>query len=253
MKLRKKDKQKIIEIAVITVIICLTVFTLWYLHEIYYPPYPIYDLYNGKEWDEYRLGDIIKGWLFDNDKQYLDTVPERWPNSIGDQYSRIVGYPRQFKKNDMDALRHVFSNIQYEKPDSETVVVHLRVGDVVDHSRKNEYVRDIPYYSRIKDSFKQHPDIKKVRIFAGAHKDVNHRLSSKLIHEVKNVFSDYDTQIVLTRNPDKDFCYMCHSKYFVKSGGGFSNLIEKYVNTNNGIVFSEDGVGEDYFIPKEES
>ena len=112
MKLRKKDKQKIIEIAVITVIICLTAIALWYVRETYYPPYPIYDLYNGKEWDEYRLGDIIKGWLFDNDKQYLDTVPERWPNSIGDQYSRIVGYPRQFKKNDMDALRHVFSNIQ---------------------------------------------------------------------------------------------------------------------------------------------
>jgi hypothetical protein len=33
----------------------------------------------------------------------------------------------------------------------------------------------------------------------------------------------------LTKNPDKDFYYMAHSKFFAKSGGGFSLLVTNYL------------------------
>ena len=42
---------------------------------------------------------------------------------------------------------------------------------------------------------------------------------------------------------------LCHSKYFMKSDGGFSNLIEAYVRENGGIVFSEKNEGYDKSIP----
>lgn len=211
--------------------------------------HPIYDIYNGPEWDSYRLGDVIKGWLTDNDPDYLTSVHERWPNSIGDKYMKHVGYPETFEKNDMPTLRDIFSTISDEGPDRETAVIHVRLGDIVKHAWKNTYVRDMAYYKRMLKSMREHPEIRKVRIIAGAHLNENRKASSELLHDIMGVFKGYDTQLVLTHNPDKDFYYMCHSKYFVKSGGGFSNLIEKYVRENGGTVFSEDDAGADIFVP----
>ena len=219
-----------------------------YLYRIY--SYPKHDIYNGPEWDSYRLGDIIKGWLSDNDPNYLEHVHSRWPNSIGDNYLQSVGYPESFRVNDMRTLRDIFSRMSdMGKPDKDTLVVHVRIGDIVNHSWMDTYVPPIPYYKRILQSLKEYPQIRKVRIIAGAHTDQNARASSKLLDEIMSIFKDrYDTQLVLTHNPDKDFYYMCHSKYFVKSGGGFSNLIVKYVKEEGGIVFSS-GQFMDMYIP----
>jgi calcineurin-like phosphoesterase family protein len=96
---------------------------------------------------------------------------------------------------------------------------------------------------------KEYPEIKKVAFVAGAHLDQNKEASSKMLYDTMQVFRNYDTQLLLTHDPDKDFYYMCHSKYFMKSGGGFSNLIEAYVRENGGIVFSEKDKGTDPRIP----
>ena len=244
----------VIGILVACLYICRYLWNRYNRYNRYNQSYPIYDIYNGPEWDSYRLGDIIKGWLTDNDPHYLKTVGKRWPNSIGDEYMKQVGYPQSFKKNDMQALRDVFSDMSHDTPDNDTAVIHVRLGDVmnfplnsVHHS--DTYVRDVPYYKRMLKSIGEYPDIRKVRIIAGAHINENKAESSKLLHDIMGVFDGYDIQLVLTHNPDKDFYYMCHSKYFVKSGGGFSNLIEKYVRNTDGIVFSEDGVGSDQFVP----
>ena len=38
-------------------------------------------------------------------------------------------------------------------------------------------------------------------------------------------------------NPDDDFAIMCKSKYFLPSGGGFSNLIKQFVEKKGGVIF----------------
>ena len=40
-------------------------------------------------------------------------------------------------------------------------------------------------------------------------------------------------------DPDEDFIYMCNSKNFLKSGGGFSNLVNKMVEMNGNNVFNQ--------------
>lgn len=183
------------------------------------------------------------------DKNYLKNVHIKWPNSIADKYMKRVGYPQSFRNNDMDALRDIFTDMDHETPDNDTVVIHVRIGDICTHAVSSRYVRDIPYYKRMRTLIEGYPAIRKVRIIAGAHKNMNQRESSEMLNDVMGVFRDYDTQVVLTHNPDKDFYYMCHSKYFVKSGGGFSNLIEKYVRENGSIAFSEEGMGADKYVP----
>ena len=39
-------------------------------------------------------------------------------------------------------------------------------------------------------------------------------------------------------NPDIDFIYMCNSKIFIKSGGGFSDIIGEMDKYRGGIVYS---------------
>jgi hypothetical protein len=151
----------------------------------------------------------------------------------------------------MRTLRDIFSKMSdMVIPNKDTLVIHVRIGDMVNHAWMDSYVPPIPYYKRILQSLKKYPQVRKVRIIAGAHLDQNARASSKLLDDIMSIFKDhYDTQLVLTHNPDKDFYYMCQSKYFVKSGGGFSNLIEKYVKEEGGVVFSS-GQFMDQFVPQ---
>ena len=38
-------------------------------------------------------------------------------------------------------------------------------------------------------------------------------------------------------NPDDDFLFMCNSKTFIKSGGGFSRIISQIVKSNGGKIY----------------
>ena len=235
-------------IRVFVIVLVLLLITVIYFYQN--PSHPIYDIYNGPEWDHYRLGDIINGWSWENnDSHYLRDVKHKWSNSIAYLYMKHVGYPSSFKNNDLPTLRYIFSTMNEKQPTADTLVIHIRLGDVLTHKRKEEYVRDLPFYKRMHAKLKDYPEIKKVAFVAGAHLDKNKEASSKMLYDTMRVFRDYDTQLLLTHDPDKDFYYMCHSKYFMKSGGGFSNLIEAYVRKNGGVVFSEKNEGDNPHVP----
>ena len=60
------------------------------------------------------------------------------------------------------------------------------------------------------------------------------------MEKIKNIASKnkIDYEFKNNNNPDIDFIYMCNSKIFIKSGGGFSNIIGKIVKYRGGIVYS---------------
>ena len=79
-------------------------------------------------------------------------------------------------------------------------------------------------------------DITNVEIITGFHNSKKYQKSIVYINAIKNIFDfKYKTRVISGRSPDYDFAYMSNSKYFVKSGGGFSRLIAKMVERNNGI------------------
>ena len=52
----------------------------------------------------------------------------------------------------------------------------------------------------------------------------------QLVQNLANCFAMIEKyKVVLTKNPDKDLYYMCHSKFFANSGGGFSRIITNYL------------------------
>ncbi len=241
-----KYKFEIICISVI--IISLFMYHNYILNNI--QNYKEYNLYNGGEWDEYRFGDIFGGWFYSNlnkDKYpyYLRDINKNYPNSFGSKYVQYSGYPKSFKKNDYDILEKIFNEYNYDKPDNNTLVVHLRLGDVLNTSKTDyiNYYYSYDYYHKLLEKIKKNNNIKKVDIVTGLHYNTMLKESNDRLNIIRNIFEEnYPVNIIITNNPDKDLYYMCHSKYFCRSGkeGGYTNIISNYVKRNkNNIVYEE--------------
>ena len=190
----------------------------------------------------YRLGDIIKGekWR----RSLGDYHKKCFPNSIAVEYMRRTDYSYDYK-----VLGDIIGGIPLY-PSKNTLIIHLRCGDVLEKSPysvsehlnselryKNGiyYVKPRSYYNRILQNIKKY-DITNVEIITGFHNSKKYPKSIVYINAIKYMFDfKYKTRIISGRSPDYDFAYMSHSKYFVKSGGGFSRLIGKMVERNNGI------------------
>ena len=58
------------------------------------------------------------------------------------------------------------------------------------------------------------------------------------MEEIKKILEKHGFNYELrNRDPDEDFYYMCNSKNFVSSGGGFSQKISEIVKMNGGMVY----------------
>ena len=211
---------------------------------------PKYNLYNGPYWYYYRLGDIINGYMIRSNepgqKKYLEDISTRWPESISDKYVKRSSYPHSFKIRDLNILIDILNEINDEKPSTNTLVIHLRLGDVVGMWNKgilsgtttsiNHYVKGPEYYKQILQKIKQNNNIQNIKIITGTHFNQDIDASINYLDHIVSIFdSDYDVEVKITNNPDKDFYYMCHSKFFCPSGGGFSNLIKDIVVKQNNL------------------
>tara|TARA_B100002019_G_C21273145_1_gene603592 strand:+ start:2755 stop:3540 length:786 start_codon:yes stop_codon:yes gene_type:complete len=238
-----RDKYQIILI----LFLCLSIFIYLYDPEKYIE----YNLYNGEKWgpketsEAYRFGDIFTGYIYDNknndnNPNYLRDIEKNYPNSFGSKYVKYSGYPKTYKKNDFDILSKIFSECKYETPDDETLVVHLRLGDILNKSisHYSDYYHDESFYHKLLQKVKLNKNIKKVDIITGLHKNVYIKESNDRLNKIRNIFAKhYPVNVIITNDPDKDLYYMCHSKYFVKSGkrGEFTGIISEYIKYFNSI------------------
>jgi hypothetical protein len=150
-------------------------------------------------------------------------------------------------------------------PKANDVVIHLRIGDylesaykpsIKDYFKRHPQFRPKPmsYFEEIASSewyiennkiFRidnrggslkvSWPSAKKINpniviVAGGSHvDDRNYEMSKKYVKKVESVFNKYGhkTKVRLGCPPDDDFIFMCQSKIFYRSGGGFSNTICK--------------------------
>jgi hypothetical protein len=175
---------------------------------------------------------------------YLDSIHKNYPNSIADKYVKQVGYPNNFRVSDFDVLKSIFKKLNYKKPKSDTLVIHLRLGDVLSKKYINEYVYNLSYYKDLLKRIKKNKNIKGVDIVTGLHKNMFVKKSNVYLNNIINIFKDdYKVSVILTKNPDKDLYYMCHSKFFANSGGGFSRLVLNYLKgLGNVKIYSDETI-----------
>lgn len=176
---------------------------------------------------------------------YLDSLSKNYPNSIAAQYIEKVGYPENYRVSDFSVLKSIFKNLSYKKPKPSSLVIHLRLGDVLSKKYINDYVYDFKYYQDLYKRIQKNKKIKQVDIVTGLHKKKFVKKSNDYLKKIQNLFEGkYPVNVVLTKNPDKDLYYMCHSKFFANAGGGFSRIVMNYLReTTNSKIYTDDTAG----------
>lgn len=205
-------------------------------------------LVNNNNWSQYRLGDIFKYW--NNLKyqkynfEYINSIKHKYKNSIGDLYlkrnkSRKKNY--ELIKNIVNEKSKNYKNL----PKSNEVILHLRIGDSIKDFKNGRFIYNKNYATRLEYIDKIIPFLKnkKIILIYGSHNtesqnkiNLNQIYIKKLKDKLKKnkiIFEDK-----FTGNPDDDFIYMCNSKTFIKSGGGFSQLISQIVKRKGGKVIN---------------
>ena len=187
----------------------------------------------------YRLGDMVKYTSMRDGKRGKDWHIRTYPKSIAAEYLRRT------TGEDLDVLTNVVTEKSHGKK-MEGIAIHLRVGDVIEHSASSEedfasrptYFhhsgnRDqyTPCWSNIKKCLEKiETSQKDVTIFAAAHtNEKNFSKSCRYISIIQNRLekNGYNVTRRLGGNPDEDFILMTTAPYFIQSGGGYSQLIRQ--------------------------
>ena len=188
----------------------------------------------------YRLSDVVNGWIYKHQPQEYFDYPTNYPNSIATTY--------MYKSNTFNDINVLNSIIPYSI--ATDINVHVRLGDVLIDHVNGMYIFK---HNSNKESYGYQPkdilnvckrnDISKINLYYNFHKDprlkhINMKANFKYLEELCDMLKHNDVKVSLKNNsnPDIDFIEMCNSKIFVKSKGGFSDLISKIVEKRNNIV-----------------
>lgn len=203
-------------------------------------------LYNGNKWKGYRLGDSCKDYN-ENGK----IIKEKRRDTIA---RKCYTWKLKNKKSNIDI--DFFSNIVGESKIRNPIVLHLRVGDVIEDnvnsvdyilSNSNVKFNSLVYtitYKNLETINKKIPQKSTITLLAGAHV---YRKSYAKSHEYIDKITDYfrkkghTVNKILGSNPDDAFRIMCSAKYLIPTGGGFSELaseISKY--RGNTVIWKDE-------------
>ena len=245
----------------------LTEFTLKYIQ-------------SNESWSKYRIGDMFRHTNDEKGGNGSSAYPyhkENFPDSIATKYMEQSGFTPynhsvmmqivNNKTRKMMENEQGFHEIMQEI--NETIIMHLRTGDVIDRSPFSAYEilsghylphsdvrnqkfqlgtfeqmkkkqRPLVFYEKIlKDLKKQHIKNRNIIMITGFHKEDNHSRSIDYIASVAKYleFQSYSVSIRINKSPDVDFVLMCNAKYFVQGNGGFSSVIADMVRLRGGKVF----------------
>ena len=208
-----------------------------------------WNTYEGFDTKMYRLGDMItnKGGGRERKGFGFDYHIKHFPNSIATEYML-----KTEKTKDFNTLLDIINKRQPKFYPDDTLVIHLRIGDVIDEidislddmltkytkfSNGRQYVKPIKYYTNLIDTIHNYK-IKKILLIGGFHRKGNHDKSLQYVNHIKQLFENngFKCTTRINENADEDFLIMCNSKYFVPSGGGFSSIIKQMVILKGGTV-----------------
>jgi cell division protein FtsI/penicillin-binding protein 2 len=193
---------------------------------------------NGKEF-MYNLNDSLHGYPGSADYELI-----KYNCKNNDKYKNtlLCMYLNKYKNRDGNKKYRLYklmkeNNLLNMKLDN-VLVIHLRLGDAFSHwwAKKNNWDKiNIEKYEKINIP----ENITEVHIFSGSHKQLSDDDLNKSINHIKDIKKYFEnknlkTKLFLGGDVDDSFIYMCNSKYFIKSSGGFSDTISKIVTLNNG-------------------
>ena len=203
---------------------------------------------------EYRIGDMFlypfwrkQGYGGENHETGEDMTGEEYhlkyfPDSIASEYMM-----KSKKSKNFDVLFDIINSRKkyHILPPKNTLVMHLRVGDVIDDRGWNDKsVKDLLTYGSlyVKSLYSIYKilncairnGIESVHIVYGFHKEGKF-LKSKLYLACVYLYckeNGFDVKLITQSDADKALVYLTYSDLFAPSGGGFSYIISRLVKKN---------------------
>jgi len=199
-------------------------------------------IYNGDHWNNYRLGDVVLMPRYSNfyDPGFHENVlyhTTEYPGSIADEYIR-----GSKKHKDFEFLNKIInSRNNLEKVDDHTLVLHIRIGDVIckkvwRNDAKDHYSKiDNKYWWKNVVRYIKNNGITRVIIIAGTHFKDCLEESEKYVFDRGNYIrtsSGVNVEYRLGKSPDDDIIFSSNAKHFMTTGGGYGELIKMIINKN---------------------
>ena len=214
---------------------------------------------------EYRLGDVYR-WADNNNliKTSFYYHLEKFPDSIAANYIQRTEFCYQ---------EAILFDLCLEKtedrhlPPLNTLVVHLRIGDVIDgpgdiyssnthtveeyltdsiddlfSGYKHNYVKPLSYYQGVVNIIKVRGyNVSEVMLIGGFHKTLSsYKKSLQYVSAVKRFFisAGFNVSTRIDYPADDDFLFMANATFFSPSGGGFSKTIMRMVELMGGVIIA---------------
>lgn len=208
-----------------------------------------------KMYSQYRLGDMVTIKDLQDKPNGKGYHLKHFPNSIASEYMKTTNEIGRFDIL-ADIVRKKYNPVS---ANSDTIVIHLRIGDVINESSKsveeiltyptkndlNKYYNDYytPTINYIHDQILQLSSITNAILVSGSHMPVNETKSCKYIFTVKEYLEmkNYSVSTRLGSDPDEDFVLMCKCENLISSRGNFAYVINqvrkefglRYTDTKN--------------------
>ena len=228
-------------ICILLFIIILYLITNIFLYRTYIKEFFIS---NQTKYKDYRLGDIINGYIYKKNSKSFENYGKLFPNTLASKYIESVKNEEK-KTENFDVLYKI---VDIKNKNKKGINVHLRVGDVIKGFNNNKYKFHIkgggmPFgvqpnlYNKLIKKLKTQTNNREVKLFYGSHNYFN-KFTNKYIKDVKQIFENHGFTVTESKsfNPDIDFVEMCNSEIFIQSMGGFSIAISEIVKMNKGSV-----------------
>ena len=212
---------------------------------------------NNDTWKDYRLGDVFKLYI---NRRSLKTIissvnmlkrqPRKFPGSLAGDY---IKFNRNESTEDYDLLMKLIEDKKHllpEMPQEKNAVLHLRIGDAIEDYKNKTF----KYYfahkkiwatpiKKIKRAIPLLKQFNKIVVMFGSHKNldpVKKRANEIYIKKIKHLFkkNKINYQFKGSNNPDLDFMYMSYAPVFIKSNGGYSEIISKIVKKRGNKVIN---------------
>ena len=201
-------------------------------------------VYNGDYWRNYRLGDVVLMSKFSRfyDPSYSENIfyhTTEYPESIAAEYIE-----KNKKYQDFELLNKIINDrkIGYtETIDDRTLVLHIRVGDVLCKKVWIDNAKD--HYSKVGNknwwknvvNYIKKNGITSVVIIAGTHFKECLKESEEYILDRGNYLtqsSGVNVEYRLGKSPDDDLMFSQKAKHFMTTGGGYGELLKMIINKN---------------------
>jgi hypothetical protein len=229
-----------------------------------YPEYRMADVVSTVEYRDSPIGHVkrLKPYVRDNEN-LQDYIFRMFPNSIATQYLK-----KTKRINDTDVLSEIIDEFMPSRsikiPADDVMVLHLRVGDVIDRTDipvedflnqrvdsfkalypkqppqdwSGVYVRCLASFDRALKKTKE-LGFRKISLVYGFHIRQPIDKSKEYLAALAQHAQSQGFEVELVTHTDADVCfaYACKAKHFIPGGGGFSKLISKVVRSEGNSVY----------------